>query len=189
MLAGNLEYVMSSLPNLSFSDSETIQHEVNSLFRKYGSVTDASTHLVTILNSEAEKFLSPKQFGLFKDIQLSTIHQEKFLNSNFQVVSEFSRFSRHLKQELKIYRLARKSDEVLGKLHYDILGELSDNPLEAEIQLLKLKWQKLSDLSLGHYSDISALILYKLKLEVLLHWWSFNDEIGFDVFQQTLNAG
>ncbi|MBT8270434.1 MAG: hypothetical protein KJO25_00170, partial [Bacteroidia bacterium] len=116
MLAGNLEYVMSSLPNLSFSDSETIQHEVNSLFRKYGSVTDASTHLVSILNSEAEKFLTPKQFRRFEDIELKTIHQEKFLKSKFKVVSEFSRFSWRLKQELKTFRIARKSDDVPGKV-------------------------------------------------------------------------
>ena len=188
MLAGNLEYVMSSLPDLSFSDSETIQQEVNSLFKKYASVDEASEDLVSILHAEAQKFLSARQFRRFQNIQLKTIHQEKFQKSKPKVVSEFSKFTRKLKQELKAYRISRKSDNSLGKTRYELIGELSENPLDAELQLLKLKWQKLNELSIGHYSDLSALIIYKLKLEVLLRWWSFNVDIGFDIYQQTLNV-
>ena len=187
MLAGNLEYVMTSLPNLSFSDSETIQHEVSSIFKKYATVDRASSDLISILNDEASKFLSTREFERFKNIELTTIHQLEFQQNKNNVVSEFSGFMVQLKQELKTYRLAKKSEESIGKVTYEFIIDLPKNPLEAELQLLKLQWHKLEQLSLGHYSDLSALILYKLKLQLLLRWWSFDTEIGFSVFRKTLN--
>ncbi|MFD1615319.1 hypothetical protein [Gelatiniphilus marinus] len=188
MLAGNLEYVMASLPNLTFSNSEAIQHEVTSLFKKYALLTDAPTHLVDLLHEEAEKYLSEKQCRDFKQIQLNAIHQSCFQNHKNKVVSEFSIFINQLKQELKTFRIARKSDEAIGKNSYKLIGDLPNNPLDAELQLLKLQWQKLDMLSVGHYANISALILYKLKLQVLLRWWSFNESVGFEAFQQTLKT-
>lgn len=188
MLAGNLEYVMASLPNLTFSNSEAIQHEVSSLFKKYALLTDAPTHLITLLHEEAEKYLSEKQCRDFKQIQLNTIHQDYFQNHKNKVVSEFSVFINQLKQELKTFRIARKSNETNTKNSYKLIGDLPNNPLDAELHLLKLQWQKLDMLSVGHYANISALILYKLKLQVLLRWWSFNETIGFNAFQQTLKT-
>ncbi|WP_299526841.1 DUF2764 family protein [Winogradskyella sp.] len=188
MFNGNLEYLISSLPNLSFSDSETVQQDVKVLFKKYASTSEASDRLVSILNEEASKYLSLQDFQKFESIQLSTIHKEQFQNSNIKVVSEFSRFMFQLKSELKTFRVARKSEESFGKISYELLGELPENPLKAEEYLLDIKWQKLDTLSIGHYSNLSALVLYKLKLEVLLRWWQFDAEVGFQVFQQSLNV-
>ncbi|WP_299364347.1 hypothetical protein [Winogradskyella sp.] len=186
MFTGNLEYLISSLPNLSFSDSETVQQNVKVLFQKYASTSEASDSLVSILNNEASKYLSLRDFQKFDSISLNTIHKAQFQNSNIEVVSEFSRFMFRLKSELKAFRIARKSEEPLGKINYELLGELPKNPLKAEEYLLDIQWQKLDTLSIGHYSNLSALVLYKLKLEVLLRWWQFDSEVGFQVFQQSL---
>ncbi|TGV04853.1 hypothetical protein [Flavivirga rizhaonensis] len=188
MLAGNLEYVISSLPNLSFNDSEALQHEVSSIFHKYALVTEASSDLISILNTETKKFLSSREFEHFQQIQLKTIHLAKFQNSKNAVIAEFSNFMFQLKQELRTYRIAKKSDKTISKINYEIIEVLYENPLEAEQQLLELQWQKLEALSIGHYSDFSSLILYKFKLELLLRWWCFDTEIGFEIFQQTLNV-
>lgn len=189
MLTGNLEYVMASLPDLTFSNSETIQHEVTSLFKKYALLTESPTNLIGLLHEEAKKYLSAKQFQRFKAIQLETVHQEKFQNNKNREVSEFAIFINQLKQELKTFRIARKSEETIDKNRYKLINDLPENPLDAELHLLKLQWQKLDMLSVGHYSNISELILYKLKLEVLLRWWSFNETVGFQVFQETLKSG
>lgn len=186
MVAGNLEYLISSLPNLSFSDSEDVKQRVAIMFYKYATDNEASEDLVSILDKEAYKFLSPWDFEFFKTIALDTIFQDKFRTSKNKVVAGFSNFLYQLKNELKTYRLALKSEENIGKSSFDLLDSLSDHPLEAELQLLKLQWSKLEDLNIGHYSNLSALILYKLKLQLLLRWWSFDVAAGYKVFQQTL---
>jgi len=187
MLTGNLEYVMSSLPNLSFQDSEEVRSKVSLLFEKYASTQEASSNMIAVLNAEAEKYLSSNQFKLFKTIDLNTIHSDRFQNTGNSVLSKFSKYTFQLKQELKAFRLAKKSSENLTKTYYEILGKLSENPLEAEKQLIKLQWDKLESLSIGHYSDFNALIIYRLKLQLLLRWWSFDTNKGFKVFTKTIN--
>jgi len=188
MLTGNLEYLISSLPNLSFSDSETVQQDIKTLFQKYASNIEVSTDVVSILNNEASKYLSQSDFQIFERLRLNIIHSEQFQSSSIAVVSEFSKFMHHLKRELKTFRLAKKSEESQGKINYELLGELPTNPLQAEQYLLRMQWQKLDALSIGHYADFSALVLYKLKLDVLSRWWQFDTEIGFQVFQNSLKV-
>jgi len=188
MIAGNLEYLMSSLPDLSFGNTETLQHQVSNLFKKYHLASEASNNLAPLLDAEAEKFLTNAQFDYFKRIRLSAIHKEHFHKSSYAVIAEFSMFMYRLKQELKIFRSNRQLEDGPSQTHFDILPDLNANPLKAEEQLLKIQWDKLEGLSMGHYSDVSALLIYKLKLEVLLRWWSFNEDIGFKIFKQTLKT-
>ncbi|OZV68092.1 DUF2764 family protein [Winogradskyella aurantia] len=188
MLTGNLEYLISSLPNLTFSDSESVQHEVSGLFNKYAFNTKDTKDLVAILDEEASKYLSSTAIERFKSVKLNNIHSKSFQNSATEVISDFSKFMFALKSELKTVRLQRKTEESIGKSNYELLGDLPKNPLQAEEYLLNIQWQKLEALSFGHYADFSALVLYKLKLEVLLRWWQFDAEIGFKVFQQSLRV-
>ncbi|WP_370391350.1 DUF2764 family protein [uncultured Winogradskyella sp.] len=187
MLSGNLEYLMSSLPDLMFDNSETYQKEVSKLFKTYNSADEASQDLVLMLHAEAEKFLSTKEFNDLKALSLKAIHQERFQNNSQHVIASFSRFNHQMKREVQRFREHRKNEDLnANKLNFDILPELSNNPLKAEEQLLKLQWDKLEELSIGHYSDLAALFIYKLKLELLVRWWSFNEEVGLNIFKQTL---
>jgi hypothetical protein len=188
MFAGNLEYIISSLPHLSFSAEEQLQNEIKSLFQKYASAEEASGNVMAILNTEAEKYLSARDFKNFQDLQLIAIHQDAFQKSRINIVAEFSRFMFNLKDELKTYRLAQKTEEVSAKTNFEWITDLSENPLTAELQLMQLQWNKLEALSQGHYANFSALILYKLKLQLLLRWWSFDMKTGFAVFQKSLNV-
>jgi hypothetical protein len=188
MLTGNLEYLMSSLPNLSFSNSEEIRFAVKTLFQKYAVEPDRSDDMIAVLSHEASKFISTSQFDKLKGIQLADIHNREFQESGIEVVSEFSKFVFQLKSELKAFRLSRRSEESLVKTNYEILGNIPSNPLDAEAYLLKIQWQRLEALNFGHFSNFSALIVYKLKLEVLQRWWKFDSEVGFKFFQETLNV-
>ncbi|MDD5347624.1 MAG: DUF2764 family protein [Candidatus Omnitrophica bacterium] len=42
--------------------------------------------------------------------------------------------------------------------------------VESEKSLDRERWQKLDELSLGHYFDLDALVVYALKLCILLRW-------------------
>jgi hypothetical protein len=57
-------------------------------------------------------------------------------------------------------------------------------PLDKEIQIMKHQWDQLEELSVGYFADLDALIIYKIKLLILLRWWSFKFEKGFKTFTQ-----
>ena len=187
MINGNLEYLMSSLPNLSFQNSEGSRSKVFFILNAYASSSDKSNDMVAILDDEAEKFLSSKQFSVFQEIRLHDIHKEVFQNTNNLILTTFSKYDFQLKQEIKLFRIAQKSNDNSNKTQFEMIDGLSENPLEAEIQVLQLQWNKLELLSIGHYDDFSALIIYRLKLQLLLRWWSFDANKGFEIFNEAIH--
>ena len=182
MIGGTLEYLMSSLPNLSFQNTDEAKQRVLGLLQKYAGNAATELRPVEILDSEAEKFLPASAFYVFQKINLKSIHQEEFHKNKSKVLSAFSKFTFELKNEIRAWRKPQHENEKkLAKNNIEkIIGE--GTPLEKEIQIMKYQWNKLEDLSAGHFADIEALFAYKIKLIILLRWWSFNMEKGFEKF-------
>ncbi|MFC2114321.1 DUF2764 family protein [Bacteroidota bacterium] len=160
-----------------------MRKNVSSILQKYAG-GEADTSLDLILHEEAQKFLSEKDFLIFCSLDLDTIFAEKFQKSGNQLLSEFSKYNyaiREIIQQIRIGRISKKQTAGHKEFEHFLTP---GNPLEEEQQLLKYQWDKLDELSLEHYTDFSALISYKLKLLILLRWWSFNAETGFERFQQ-----
>ncbi len=91
----------------------------------------------------------------------------------------------YLKKGVQQLRILRKNSGEASIPKKPPLPLEPGTPLEEETQLIKWQWDKLEELSLGHYSDFGALAIYKLKLLLLERWWSFDQEQGFAIF---LNA-
>jgi hypothetical protein len=184
MISGNLEYLMSSLPNLSFQNNEDVRFQVSSILRKYGGASAEELSLVEILDREAEKFLSPTASRLLRRIDLQTIHDPAFQQGPDGVLSAFSKFAFSLKEAVRQLRLARRTpsnESAPGKL---LPGLIPGTPLEEEIQLMKFQWDQLEALSIGHYADFGSLVIYKIKLMILIRWWSFDKDLGFETFNR-----
>ena len=64
------------------------------------------------------------------------------------------------------------------------LPMVSGTPLEKEVQIIRWQWEKLEELSIGHYADFGALCAYKLKLLLLKRLWGFDKEKGFEKFKR-----
>ncbi|MBV7270628.1 DUF2764 family protein [Winogradskyella luteola] len=182
MISGNLEYIISSLPYLSFNDTKEYRNHVLSILEKYYGTSVNEHHLINTLDQEASKFLAPKAYHLFKQINLSDIHKEIFQQSSNKFLSEFSKFVFRLKTDLLELRRSRKNEPESTLSKSDLWGSIPQSPLEAEIHLIKLQWDYLEECSIGHYADYSALVIYKLKFLLLLRWWSFDQKKGFDNF-------
>ena len=182
MIAGNLEYVIGSLPHLSFKDTDEERSKVVSLLQKYAGPSETGKGIVAILDGEAGKFLSSGSHRIFQQINLATIHSETFQKSRNSILATFSSYVFALKKGVQQLRTARKNgaDPSITKKLPVSLGP--GTPLEEEIQLLKLQWDQLEELSMGHYTDFSALCIYKLKLLLLLRWWSFDEKQGYANF-------
>ena len=60
------------------------------------------------------------------------------------------------------------------------------SPLEAELSLDRLRWEKIEELKKGHYFDIDYLITYALQLQILERWDNINSSGGMEVLQGLL---
>jgi hypothetical protein len=186
MIGGTLEYLVSSLPNLSFQNTEEARGRVLGLLQKYAGVAANELSPAEILDSEAQKFLPASTFYTFQKINLRNIHELEFQQSKSTVLATFSKFTFDLKKEITQLRISEKGNEKnSSKSRLEkLLGQ--GTPLEKEIQLMKYQWEKLEEFSIGHYADLEALITYKIKLMILLRWWSFHVEKGFDNFTRMI---
>ena len=59
-----------------------------------------------------------------------------------------------------------------------------DSPLEAELYLISERLNYLDSLLVGHYFDITFLIIYYLKLQALERASYFDSEIGFENYKK-----
>ncbi|MGB5663299.1 hypothetical protein [Eudoraea sp.] len=181
MITGNLEYMMSSLPYLSFQDTAEERSKVFSILKKYANPSELGKDIITILDEEASKFISANAYRLFQQIDLATIHAEAFQKSKNKILGAFSKYVYSLKRDIEQLRISRKNG-LESTTKKPSLPLVPGTPLEEEIQLLKWQWDKLEELSIGHYADFGALVIYKLKLLLLLRWWGFDQEQGFANF-------
>ena len=181
MLADRLEYLMCSLPDLAFQQSFELKQNITTIFRQYDRHPDGQKKLMEILHDEATNFLSPNELQIFKKIQLNHIHEKAFQDSKSVLLNEFSKFNFELKKKLEQLRLLRKGNKENTSSDKESIIT-PGNPLEQELQIMQLQWDKIEEISVGHFTDFNALIAYKLKLTILIRWWSFDAVKGFENF-------
>lgn len=182
MIGGTFEYVMSSLPNLSFQKTDELRQRVLGILEQYAGSAAEKLSPTRMLDGEAQKFLPAAQFAVFQKMSLRNIHEPEFREGPSQVVSDFSTFAFKLKKELKQWRILQKENDkraVENEL-IKLIGE--GTPLEREMRILSYQWDAVEEFSVGHFADAEALFAYKIKLMILLRWWSFDPEKGFKKF-------
>ena len=182
MIGGTFEYLISSLPNLSFQNNEETRQHVISILRKYAGPANEELSLEEILNREAEKFLPTSALNIFPALNLRDIHKPRFQESRNRVLSAFSKYTSELKEEIRTWRTSQNENQnnVAPKRLAQIIGE--GTPLEKEINIMKHQWDTLEEISVGHLEDLDALFTYKIKLMILQRWWSFDTEKGLNKF-------
>ena len=188
MISGDLEYLMTSLPYLSFNAKEESKKAVADCFVKYSDSGMSDLPLDRLLDIEAAKYLTRERSNFFKEIRLDQLHRDAFINADIPLLADFSKFVADLQAQLKILRIARREAEdpaVIERLPSPIR---TGNPLEEEINIIELQWDKVEALSSMHFADFSALVAYKLKLMLLLRLWSFDQDKGYENFVETTNA-
>lgn len=115
-----------------------------------------------------------------------------------QVISEWQRFERGLRNELVRIRAAARSadperyvrrdeggaDETdhsgVPEIAREAFGE--ESPLSGEDVLARARWRFLDELEVGHYFDLDKLIVYYLKLQLIARRRQFTTEAGREAF-------
>ena len=76
-----------------------------------------------------------------------------------------------------------------ARLHQAVLQAYRNpSPIDGEKALDQEKWHYLDDLSLGHYFDFDALVIYGLKLLVLEKWEKIRSADGTALAEEAIQA-
>ena len=58
-----------------------------------------------------------------------------------------------------------------------------DSPMDGELYLDKIRWEKMEEIKTGHYFDIEYLAAYGLQLKILERWARINTTDGSKVLE------
>jgi len=119
---------------------------------------------------------------------------------NSMALREWKKFDIALRNEIVRVRASKKAEDpvkyIWGESYVNpyLAGSAQwaisqDSPIEAELSLDRLRWEKIEELGRGHYFDIDYLITYTLKLQLLERWERINSGNGMEVLQGLLSRG
>lgn len=123
---------------------------------------------------EVERQIGGGDFAVLREATLAY----DCLKAEHPALQAWADFNRQLKNEIVRFRSKKFSKDPVDFMRGDhyVPQEISDavsqatknaNPLEAEKALDLFRWKKLEELSAGHLFDLTALIVYALKLQIL----------------------
>ena len=149
-------YLISSLPLLQFSKAPALDSQ-------------GFIH-------EAGKWLSHADLAALSRAAVNNFNQE---SGDTPLLRKYKEFEYALRARLAAYRKAKKqnSDYALSRDLSSVIQE-GGNPLEIEKKLLRLRWDFLEGLGMGHFFDADFLVVYYLKLQLLERLFQFNKEAG-----------
>ncbi len=153
-------YLVSQLPHLTFLQEPPIKREY--------------------FLEEARKWVSLGEFLILSKVDINDFYLDK---RDPELLREHKMFEFSLRNQLALFRKSKKEGQAV-KLSKELsfLGEA--NPLEAEIELLRMRWESIEEKEKEHYFDLEFLILYFLKIQILERLATFNKEKGQKVFEK-----
>jgi len=130
---------------------------------------------------EAGKWLSSKDFMVLSGADINDVSLK---NHSFSVLIEYKIFERGLRDELRLWREALRTNRECA-ISPDLRKALTQgNPLDIEKNLLQLRWNFIEEKEEGHYFDLEFLILYFLKVQIIERLFTFNKEKGMAKFEK-----
>jgi hypothetical protein len=151
-------YLLAQLPILDFKSKEYID-------TKY-------------FVEQAEKWLSFKDFDIFKRARIDNIYLER---DDSGIVREYKFFEYSLRDSIVKFREGN-IEAILDKNLKDILG--SGDPLKVELGLLRLRWDFIDSLEISRNFDLERVILYFYRLQILDRISQFDREKAERLFDK-----
>jgi hypothetical protein len=164
-------YLISSLPLLFFDTEKFPQREE--------------------FLEQCRMSMNPVEFDILESCSIELTNADDGLP---QVLKDWYSWEASMRNELALLR----SKKLNFSEEYFVKSSVSDNliresakkafdeksPLNAEIILDKARWDYLSDNELGHYFDLTFIIIYYLKIQLLQRQADFITEKGITEFSR-----
>lgn len=116
-------------------------------------------------------------------------------DSHSDLLREWERFNRGLRNELVRTRAVKRGkdpnkylrgsdslDPFIAPLAHWATNQ--DSPMEAELYLDKIRWEKIEEIKSGHYFDMEYLVAYGLQLQILERWDRINSGDGMKILER-----
>jgi len=135
--------------------------------------------------AEANKWLCANDMAILLKADINDFYVRGRLP---KILEEYKIFERRLRSELAYWRALEKDGKEYKKTQDLYVESKEDSPLDAEKKLLLLRWNKVEEEEIGHFFDISFLIAYFLKLQILERLFTFNKQKGEERFESLCNG-
>lgn len=130
--------------------------------------------------AESEKWLGDRERDILSRV---SIDHTDAIEGDPGVLQDYKTLEFALRSELALWRKTRGSDQEYRPSSFPISIVRDGTPLDAERELLKLRWNYIENEAPAHHYDLEFLILYCLKLQILRRLFTFNKEEGLKTFQ------
>jgi hypothetical protein len=167
-------YLVSSLPHFAFGDPPPVSEADFLAECKREMAEDEFFKVRAVLSGEADPGDSPPlRRWLAGDRELRNALAQH------RAGRWAADAARHVRQDvgLSVYAMEAVED-AYAKPH----------PLERELELDRFRWGLLEEILLGHYFDLTAVLVYGLKLKIAARWSSMNEEAGKARLEASLKA-
>ena len=154
-------YLISQLPYLYF-DKETYI-DIDSFFE------------------EAKKWMNVSDFACLKRVNINHTRPKK---SDIAIQKTYKKFEYDLRSELEEFRKAKKESYTYKPQLFPESLIQENNPLEAEKELMRIRWEYIEELKPRHHFDLDFLVLYYLELQILARLEALDRELGMEKFKQ-----
>ena len=154
-------YLVSQLPTLVFDGGQSIA--------------------VAGFLQEARKWLSPRDWNLLSQVNLAGAPPSGQAPKALQSYTVFETGIRH---DIARWRQARREGGKYQPTFFSAALIEEGTPLDIEKKLLKLRWDFVETLEIGHYFDLEFLGLFLLKLHILHRLSGFEPDKGLARFRQ-----
>lgn len=130
--------------------------------------------------AEAKKWLTRRDFSVLSQSDIGNFSGALLRPP---VLRRYREFEFNLRKDIS--RVRQKPRDSDPGISVPVRAALAgDNPLEIEKKLLALRWKFIDEEEGGYYFDLSWLILYFLKIQILAALNTFNKEKGIIIFDQ-----
>jgi len=127
--------------------------------------------------SEAKEQLSISDYDALCKLDLK--NPDETVGEN---LLQFRELLKQLKTDILEVRNA-KSNQRTAVLQTLTKTVFDQNPLEREISIMKWQWEQLTNIDFGESFSFTVVLVYKLKLQLLHRFNSFNTENGLNTLE------
>ena len=140
---------------------------------------------------DCQRLVTP---GDFEILEKATLEFDDETSSN-PTLQNLARFNRRFKNELVRARAKKmdrnssdyiRGDRYVDQAAIDVINHAlkAENPLEAEKILDRYRWQMINDVEQRHFFDLTFLMAYGLKLQLLDRYVEIASEKGNEKFEE-----
>ena len=120
----------------------------------------------------------------FNCLKLIDINHTHIRKSDHSVLKTYKEFENALRSELAEFRQAQKEGHGFKSTMFPETLTKENNPLQAEKELMRIRWEYIEELKTGHHFDFGFLVLYYLELQILARIEAFDKDEGMEKFKQ-----